>query len=171
MFTPKAGGQRSATLTVADNTAAGTTTAALSGTGIGPATGGDPSPAPRPGERDERRPGPAGGSASPTPRQEIKGAKAGSAARATCTVKNTRSHGRTRSTVTCRMTWPTRSAVALNAKIMRGRTVLMSTRTTAKSGQAKIAMRLNRRLSSGRYTVVITRRDGTSVLRQDLRVR
>jgi len=32
-------------------------------------------------------------------------------------------------------------------------------------------MRLNRRLSSGRYTVVISRRNGASVLRQDLRVR
>ena len=68
------------------------------------------------------------------------------------------------------MTWPTRSAVALNARLMRGRTALMSTRTTAKSGQARITMRLTRRLRSGRYTVVITRRDGTAVLRQAIRV-
>jgi hypothetical protein len=68
------------------------------------------------------------------------------------------------------MTWPTRSAVALNARLMRGSTVVMSTRTTADSGQARISMRLTRRLRSGRYTVVITRRDGTAVLRQAIRV-
>jgi len=169
VFTPKAGGQRSGTLTLADNTAAGTTTAALNGTGVGPAGGGDANPGgtapPATGGSGE-----VGGSASPAPRQEIKGAKAGAVARATCTVRSSRSHGRTRSTVNCRMTWPTRSAVALNARLMRGSTVLMSTRTTAKSGQARISMRLTRRLRSGRYTVVITRRDGTAVLRQAIRV-
>jgi hypothetical protein len=46
----------------------------------------------------------------------------------------------------------------------------MSTRTTAKAGQARITMALTRRLRSGRYTVVITRRDGTMVLRQAIRV-
>ena len=168
VFTPKAGGLRSGTLTLTDNTAAGTSSAALNGTGIGPA-GGDANPGgtapPAAGGS-----GQVGGSASPTPRQEIKGAKSGSVARATCTVRNARSHGRTRSTVNCRMTWPTRSAVALNARLMRGSTVVMSTRTTAKSGQARISMRLTRRLRSGRYTVVITRRDGTAVLRQAIRV-
>jgi len=169
VFTPKAGGQRSATLTLADNTASGTTTASLSGSGIAPA-GADPGGSTPPANGSTGGSGQTG-SASPAPRQEIKGAKSKSAARATCTVGNARSHGRTRSTVSCRMTWPTRSTVALNAKLMRGRTVVMSTRTTAKSGQAKITMRLNRRLSSGRYTVVISRRNGASVLRQDLRVR
>jgi N-acetylneuraminic acid mutarotase len=169
VFTPNAGGQRSGTLTLTDNTAAGTSTATLNGSGMGPA-GADPGGSTPPAS------GSTGGSgqtvsAAPTPRQEIKGAKSKSATRATCSVRNARSHGRARSTVTCRMTWPTRSAVALNAKLMRGRTVVMSTRTTAKSGQAKVTMRVNRRLSSGRYTVVITRRDGTSVLRQDLRIR
>ena len=169
VFTPKAGGQRSATLTLADNTASGTTTASLSGSGIAPA-GADPGGSTPPANGSTGGSGQTG-SASPAPRQEIKGAKSKSAARATCTVGNARSHGRTRSTVSCRMTWPTRSTVALNAKLMRGRTVVMSTRTTAKSGQAKITMRLSRRLSSGRYTVVISRRNGASVLRQDLRVR
>jgi hypothetical protein len=68
------------------------------------------------------------------------------------------------------MTWPTRSTVALTARLMRGRTAVMSTRTTAKAGQARITMALTRRLRSGRYTVVITRRDGTVVLRQAIRV-
>jgi N-acetylneuraminic acid mutarotase len=174
VFTPKAGGARSATLTLADNTAAGTTTVGLNGSGSVPGGGGGANPGgttPPPASGSTGGSGQPGGSASPTPRQEIKGAKSTSAARATCSVRNARSHGRTRSTVTCRMTWPTRSAVALNAKLMRGRTVVMSTRTTAKSGQAKITMRLNRRLSTGRYSVVITRRDGTAVLRQSLRVR
>jgi hypothetical protein len=171
VFTPKAGGPRSATLTVADNTAAGTTTAALNGAGAVHAAGGGANPGgttPPPSGATGGS-GPAGGSAAPTPRQEVKGAKSASP-RATCTVRTSRSHGRTRSTVSCRMTWPTRSAVGLNARLMRGRTVLMSTRTTARSGQARITMALTRRLRSGRYTVVITRRDGTMVLRQAIRV-
>jgi N-acetylneuraminic acid mutarotase len=172
VFTPKAGGARSATLTLADNTAAGTTTAGLNGAGAVHPAGGGANPG---GTTPPPASGPAGGSgptgtASPTPRQEIKGAKAGSAARATCTVRNARSRGRTRSTVSCRMTWPTRSTVALTARLMRGRTAVMSTRTTAKAGQARITMALTRRLRSGRYTVVITRRDGTVVLRQAIRV-
>ena len=172
VFTPKAGGARSATLTVADNTAAGTTTAALNGAGAVHPAGGGANPG---GTTPPPASGSAGGSgqtgsASPTPRQEIKGAKAGSTARATCSVRNARSHGRTRSTVSCRMTWPTRSTVALTARLMRGRTAVMSTRTTAKAGQARITMALTRRLRSGRYTVVITRRDGTAVLRQAIRV-
>jgi hypothetical protein len=85
-------------------------------------------------------------------------------------VRKTRTHGRTRSTVTCRMTWPTRRAVALRARLMRGKTLLVSTRTTARAGRAELRLRPARSLRPGRYTVVIARRDGTTVLRQRIRV-
>jgi hypothetical protein len=85
-------------------------------------------------------------------------------------VRTTRSHGRSRSTVSCRLTWPKRGAVALRARLMHGRTKLGSARTTARRGRAQVRLQTARRLRSGRYTVVITGRDGTASLRTTIRV-
>jgi N-acetylneuraminic acid mutarotase len=182
-FTPGASGARSATLTVADNsTAAGMTTAALTGAGQKPADGGK-SPAGDTTAGDAPAatpPAPAAGgsgqgnASAPAPRGAVLGTHAArppAAARATCTVRTTRSHGRTRSTVTCRLTWPKRGAVALRARLMRGRTTLGSARITARRGRAQVRLRTARRLRSGRYTVVIAGRDGTAPLRTTIRVR
>jgi N-acetylneuraminic acid mutarotase len=96
---------------------------------------------------------------------------AGAVARASCTVKTTtRGHGRKRSTVTCRLAWPTSEAVALRARLMHGTTVLGSTRTTARAGQAALRLAPSGRLRPGRYAVVIARSDGTVVLRRQIRV-
>ena len=86
-------------------------------------------------------------------------------------MRTTRSHGRTRSTVTCRLTWPKRGPVALRARLMHDRTKLGSARTTARSGRARVRLRTARRLRSGRYTVVIAGRDGTASVRTTFRVR
>jgi hypothetical protein len=179
-FTPSGVGVRSATLTVADNTAAGTTTAPLSGTGVQPAppappatTGGDGAPAaasaatgaPGRGGASAATPGPGrtgvAGTSSRSPRR---------AARATCQAKTTGRQGRRRSTVTCRITWPVGGATALRVRLMRGRSVLASARTTARAGRATLGLRPARRLRPGRYTVVIAGRDGTVVLRRPIRV-
>ena len=174
-FTPTAAGARSATLTVADNTAAGTSTASLSAIGQQPApavaatspAGDAPTgaSAAAEGARQAGRTG-TGGSASGSRSRSAHGR----AARTTCTVKTTRRHGRRGTTVTCRMSWPTRQAVALNARLMHGATVLARTRATARAGHAALTLRPARRLRSGRYTVMIARRDGTMVLRQKIRV-
>jgi N-acetylneuraminic acid mutarotase len=169
VFTPQAAGPRDATLTLADNTAAGSTTAALAGTGNGssPAGGTNPGAGAPAGAS-----GPTGAAADAhagvTPRLEVKGAKSGSA-RAACSVGSSRRRGAP-STVTCRLTWPTHAAVGLSVKLMRGRTTVAQTRTTARGGHAQVSLRLARRLRSGRYTVVIARPNGTVVLRQALRV-
>jgi N-acetylneuraminic acid mutarotase len=172
-FMPTAAGARSATLTVADNTAAGTSTAALSGTGVGP------TPAPTtPGGDAPTRPSAATGAAGPggvagAGRRGVAGTSARSprrAARASCKVKTTRSHGQSRSIVTCRVTWPTRRATALRARLMRGTSVLASARWTARARSATVRLRPARRLHRGRYTVVIARRDRTVVLRRSIRV-
>lgn len=168
VFTPKAAGPRSATLTLADNTAAGTTTAALSGSGIGSAPAGESNP----GGAPTGSSGATGATADPhagvTPRLEVKGAKSASA-RAACSVRSSHRTG-ARSTVTCRLTWPTRSAVGLSVKLMRGRTTVAQTRTTARGGHAQVSLRFARTLRSGRYTVVVARQNGPVVLRQALRV-
>ena len=173
-FSPSAGGTRTGTLTVTDNeTAAGATTAALRGTGDAPApAGGDTSGGNAGG-------GSAGAAAPAAPAAPAAGAAvAGTTARsgshgaarpgtrATCVAK-TKSG---RSTVTCRVTWPTRAAVALNARLMRGSTKLATASATARGGHATLTLRPSRRLRSGRYTVVIARRGGAPVLRQGMRV-
>jgi N-acetylneuraminic acid mutarotase len=172
-FSPTAGGARSATLTVADNTAAGTTIATLTGTGIDPAAAADGTPAAGSGS-----PGTNAGAGAPAattaPAQATGPAKGGSAhravARASCTVKTTSAHGAKRSAVTCRMTWPTKQAVALRARLMRGKTVLGSARATARGGHATLTVRPARTLRPGRYTVVIARSAGTVVSRSAVRV-
>jgi hypothetical protein len=174
-FSPSAGGTRTGTLTVTDNeTAAGATTAALRGTGDAPAPAGG---------GDTSGGNAAGGStgaaapaapAAPAPRSAVAGTTTQSGApsaarpgtRATCVAKT--KSGRT--TVTCRVTWPTRAAVAINARLMRGSTKLASASATARGGHATITLRPARRLRSGRYTVVIARRGGAPVLRQGMRV-
>jgi hypothetical protein len=177
-FTPKAAWARSATLTVADNTAAGTTTAALTGSGPGPAT--------VPSERTpdgavptSQSPGTGGtgGAGQATGAGQTTGASSrsqranGPVPRASCTVKTTtRRHDRSRSTVTCRMTWPATGAVALRARLMHGSAVLVRTRTTARAGHAALRLRTARRLRPGHYAVVIARPDGTVVLRNEIRV-
>jgi hypothetical protein len=42
---------------------------------------------------------------------------------------------------------------------------------TARGGRAKVTLRPKRTLRAGRYTVAITRTNGASVLRRQLRVR
>src|SRR4051794_37531026 len=194
-FTPTAGGARSATLTVADNTAAGTTTAALTGSGIGPdaaPAAPDPgAPAPPPAGAAGTAPSAGAGAgagqpaaAKPTGAGQAVGAKlaTGTAvkskshgarravAHGSCTVKTRRSHGRKRSTVTCRVTWPTRGTVALRARLMRGKTVLLRARATARRGHAAVTLRPARSMRPGKYAVVITRSSGTVVLRSAIRV-
>jgi hypothetical protein len=53
---------------------------------------------------------------------------------------------------------------------MHGRTLLASTRTTARAGGATLRLQPARALRRGDYTVAITRRDGTMVLRKRIRV-
>jgi hypothetical protein len=212
-FTPAAAGARSATLNVADNTAAGATTAALSGTGVAPAA--DPGAAAPGGGAPADPAGPASGAtgggglatgpsgatgggslpADPsagtgaagglarTAPSGASGATAGGAvagarsqrparrrvARATCRARTTR-HGRGRSTVTCRVTWPTRQRVALLGRLVHRRSVLATARATARAGHATLRLRPAGRLHKGRYRVVITRRDGTPVVRRAIRV-
>jgi hypothetical protein len=175
-FTPSAGGQRSAQLTVTDNnTAAGQSIATLKGTGDAPApAGGDTTPG---GGGTTAAPAPAPSTASPAPssgggiavagtsaKSGAKGKRPG--ARANCSVKRSRG----RSVVTCVVSWPTRGAVALNARLMRGSTQLASARVTARGGRATVTLRAAGRLRSGRYTVVIARRGGAPVLRQGMRI-
>jgi hypothetical protein len=177
-FTPSAGGTRTGTLTVTDdNTAAGATTAALRGTGDAPAPpgGGDTSGG-NAGSGSTGAAAPAAQAAptAPAAGSAVAGTTAKSAShsaarpgtRATCVAK-TKSG---RSTVTCRVTWPTRAAVALNARLMRGSTKLATASATARGGRATLTLRPSRRLRSGRYTVVIARRGGAPVLRQGMRV-
>jgi hypothetical protein len=109
-------------------------------------------------------PAPKSGVAGTTAKSSAKGKRPG--ARAACSVKRARG----RSTVTCRVSWPTRGAVALNARLMRGSAKLASARTTARGGRATVTLRPAGRLGSGRYTVVIARRGGATVLRQGMRV-
>jgi hypothetical protein len=68
------------------------------------------------------------------------------------------------------MTWPTGEAVALRARLMHGRTVLGSTRTTARAGRAALRLQPAGRLRPGHYAVVIARPDGTVVLHTEVRV-
>jgi Kelch motif len=205
-FTPAAAGARSATLAVDDNTAPGTTTASLTGTGLSPvpapgpsgdpgATGGGPATGPvdgTPGTGGGVPPSPSGGTgangavvpagpgggtggnggagqAAAGAGSRPKGGR-GPAARATCKARTMRRHGRRRWTVSCRVTWPTRHATALRARLVHRRSVLARTRTTARAGRAALRLRPARPLRHGRYTVVITRRDGTPVLRRTIRV-
>jgi hypothetical protein len=167
-FTPTTGGARSATLTVADSTAGGTTIATLTGTGVDPAADGDATLAPAATAPSGSSAG-SGATAPATAPARTAGSGVaaahakGSAARGSCAVK------RGRSAVTCRMTWPTRKAVALRARLMRGTTVLASTRTTARAGHATLTLRPSRGLRPGRYTVVVARPDGTVALRYAVR--
>jgi N-acetylneuraminic acid mutarotase len=173
-FSPLAGGTRSGTLTVTDNnTAAGATTAALRGTGDAPAPAGGDASGGGAGGGSAGAAAPAA-SAIPGAGAAVAGTTAHSGSRsavrpgtrATCVAK-TKSG---RSTVTCRVTWPTRAAVALNARLMRGSTKLATASATARGGHATITLRPSRRLRSGRYTIVLARRGGAPVLRQGLRV-
>jgi len=171
-FTPSAGGARNAQLNVTDNqTAAGQTTATLSGTGHAPAQPGGTTPpgnsgsAPAAGGSPSAAPGGGIAVAGTTAKSSPKGKRPG--ARAACSVKN----GSRRSSVSCRVTWPTRGAVALNVRLMRGSTKLASARTTARGGRAVVSLQTKGRLRSGRYTVVVSRRTGATVIRQGVRVR
>jgi N-acetylneuraminic acid mutarotase len=172
-FSPKAAGPRSAKLTLADNsTAAGVSTASATGTGQA-----DTPPA---GDGTTTLPGdtggpvgagqPTGGAGTPTgssgASKPASQAVRGAAARSTCKIKTT--HGR--STVTCTTTMPARTTVALRARLLRGKTVMASARTTARKGQVRVTLRPARRLRSGRYTVAITRSNGAVVLRRQVRV-
>jgi hypothetical protein len=53
---------------------------------------------------------------------------------------------------------------------MHRRSVLAEARTTARAGHATLRLRPARRLRQGSYSVVITRRDGTRVVRRAIRV-
>jgi hypothetical protein len=79
--------------------------------------------------------------------------------------------GSRRSSISCRVTWPTRGAIALNVQLVRGSKKYASARTTARGGHANVTLRTSKRLSSGRYTVVVSRRSGATVIRQGLSVR
>ena len=167
-FTPSSAGARSATLTVADSTAGGTTIATLSGTGVDPSAPVDATP---PAAAAPSTPAAGTGAGAPasaparTPGLAVAAAHAkGSAARGSCTVK------RGRSSVSCTMSWPTSKAVALRARLMRGPTVLASARTTVRAGHAALTLRPARSLRSGRYTVVVAGPGGTVALRYAIRV-
>jgi hypothetical protein len=84
-------------------------------------------------------------------------------------VSTARSHGRSRSTVTCVVAWPTKDAVALRGRLLQGKRVMASARATARNGRAVLRLRAAGRLRAGRYTVAITRSNGTSVLNQTVR--
>ncbi|MEA2228189.1 MAG: hypothetical protein QOF04_1819 [Solirubrobacteraceae bacterium] len=197
-FTPTAAGARSATLTVADNTAAGTTTAALTGSGERPAPvpeGTNPdagAPAGRSGGTDATAgagpatgPGQTAGAGPATGPGQTAGAgetiaagagpgphgARGPVARASCTVRTTRRrHGHSGSTVACRMTWPASGAIALRARLMHASRTLVRARATARAGQATLTLRPAGRLRPDRYAVVIARPDGTVVIRTEIRV-
>jgi hypothetical protein len=177
-FTPSTTGARAATLSVANNTAIGTTVATLAGSGPDPVTTADgtpqgggasgaPAAAPSAGN---------GGSATVAPRPTGQGVGGGTqqshraTARATCTVSNARSKGRTRSTVTCVVTLPTKQKTALRGRLMRGTHALASAKATASNGRAVIRLRASSRLRAGRYTVAVTGAKGSLVLRQSVRV-
>jgi hypothetical protein len=84
-------------------------------------------------------------------------------------VKTTRG-GRRRSTVTCAMSWPASGAVPLHIRLVRGTTVLATTRTTVRGGRATMRLQPARRLRAGRYGVLIAGADGKVVLRAAIRV-
>jgi hypothetical protein len=189
-FTPSANGARAATLTVADNTAIGTTAATLAGSGPdapttadgAPPAGGSPAapaapsaPAAAPAPAPAPAPGAGGGTAAaPKPGLGVGGGSQQShraAARATCKVSSARSKGRTRSTVTCTVTLPTTQKVALRGRLLRGKHALASAKATARNGRAVLRLRATSRLRAGAYTVAITRTSGSLVLRQAVRVR
>jgi N-acetylneuraminic acid mutarotase len=170
-FTPAAAGARSAMLTVTDgSTASGTTSAELTGTGQA-ADGASPA-----GDAPATAEGGTAGLSTAAALVPGGGAvlaahrTAHRTARATCTVGTKRSHGGTRSTVTCRLSWPSSRTVTLRARLMRGTATLGRATTAARDGRAALRLRPGRRLRSGRYTLVIARRDGTTVLRTTIRV-
>ena len=173
VFTPSAAGRRNATLTVADNSAAGTSTAALTGSGASDAPAGDQTPAATPPAANAPAPAasaPAAGNGAG--KVVVAGTKARSrstAAKATCSVKSVRRSGRTRSTVICRVTWPAGTG-ALDVRLMRGKKALVRGSATLQSGRAGLTLKASGRLRAGRYTVVVARRGGPVVLRQALRV-
>jgi hypothetical protein len=68
------------------------------------------------------------------------------------------------------MSWPASGAVALRVRLVRGTTVLATTRTTVRAGRAAVRLQPARRLRAGRYGVLIARADGTVVLRAAIRV-
>jgi N-acetylneuraminic acid mutarotase len=179
-FTPSANGARAATLTVANNTAVGTTGATLAGSGPdAPATAdgtpqGDGGNAAAPAAPSAPV---AGGGATAAPKA---GAGVGggtqqshraAAARATCKASTARSKGRTRSTVTCTVTLPTKQQVALRGRLMRGTRALVNAKATARNGRAVLRLRATGRLRAGSYTVAVKRTNGSLVLRQAVRAR
>jgi Abnormal spindle-like microcephaly-assoc'd, ASPM-SPD-2-Hydin/Kelch motif/Galactose oxidase, central domain len=178
-FTPSAEGSRTATLTVADNTAVGTTTATLAGSGPAPAAPADSGSAPAAAPAAPAAPatpaapaaGNGGSTAAPQPGIAVGGEQAQhrAAARATCKVSTARSRGRSRSTVTCVVAWPTTDEVALRGRLLQGKRVMASAQATARNGRAVLRLRAAGSLRAGRYTVAITRSNGTSVLRQTVR--
>src|SRR3954451_22814924 len=173
-FTPSANGARAATLTVADNTAVGTTIATLAGSGPdapttseGAPQGGGGTPA---APAAPRPPAAGGGATTPRPGLGVGGGSQQShaaAARATCKVSTARG----RSTVTCTVTLPTKQTAALRGRLMRGTRVLASAKATARNGRAVLRIKATSRLRAGRYTVAITRTNGSLVLRQAVRAR
>jgi N-acetylneuraminic acid mutarotase len=173
VFTPAAAGARNATLTVADNSAAGTSTAALTGSGASDAPADGQAPAATPPAATAPAPAasdPAAGHGSG--KVVVAGTKAGSptaAAKATCSVKSARRNGRTRSTVTCRVTWPAGKG-ALDARLMRGTKALVRGSATLNQGRAGLTLKASGRLRAGRYTVVVAQHGGPVVLRQAVRV-
>ena len=143
MFTPAAAGARNATLTVADNSAAGTSTAALTGSGASDAPADGQAPAATPPAATAPAPAasdPAAGHGSG--KVVVAGTKAGSrtAAKATCSVKSARRNGRTRSTVICRVTWPAGKG-ALDARLMRGTKALVRGSATLNEGRAGLTLK------------------------------
>jgi len=181
-FTPSAAGARAATLTVGDNTAIGTTAATLAGSGPDPATTAVGTPqagtaAPAPAQAAAPAPAPSAGNsgAGTVAAQPKLGVGSGSqqshraTARATCKVSTARSQGRSRSTVTCNVTLPTKQKAALGGRLLSGTRVLASAKATARNGRAVIRLRAASRLRAGRYTVAITGAKGSLVLRQSLR--
>jgi hypothetical protein len=138
----------------------------VTGTGQAPATADEGTTPVAPGDTggSVNAGRPAGGSSGAT--KPASQAVRGSAASASCAVKSTRRG----STVTCKMTVSSHTALALRARLTRGKTLLASTRTTARAGHARVTLRTARRLRVGRYTVTVARRDGTRVLLRQLRV-
>src|SRR4051794_11899541 len=180
-FTPSANGARAATLTVADNTAVGTTIATLAGSGPdapttsegAPQGGGAPAAPAAPAAPSAPASG-GGTTVAPQPGAGVGGGSQQShraAARATCKVTTARSKGRTRTTVTCTVTLPTKQKVALRGRLMRGTQALASAKATARNGRAVLRLAATSRLRAGTYTVAITRTNGSLVLRQAVRAR
>ena len=173
-FTPGATGARSATLTATDDqTASGVTTAALTGSGDQPASADSPSQSSDSGSGTARgsATGASSGHSAPTtgsgsaPGHAVLGT---AAARTTCAVTTTHRRGRTGSAVTCGLSWPAGAGVTLNAKLMRAKKLVASTRTTVRTGRTTLTLRTARRLRAGSYTVVISRRDGTVLVRRSV---